>query len=113
MNAKVGMADSGMASAEIAVARPSRRKNPHHDDCQDRALNEGVHGRVILLFRVVHGVEHLGHGHLRILFLDLLQLLLDGRHDGDVGGALAFATEKVVASRPLSREMLRISPTPS
>ena len=27
MKAKVGMADSGIASAEIAVARPSRRKN--------------------------------------------------------------------------------------
>ena len=47
MKANVGIADSGMASAEMAVARQSRRNSHTTMHREDRALDQRDHRRVV------------------------------------------------------------------
>ncbi len=48
MNQKVGIADSGIAIAEIRVARQSRRNRKTTSDREHRALDQRLHRRLIL-----------------------------------------------------------------
>ena len=63
MNQKVGIAESGMATAEISVARQSRRNRKHHEHGEHRALDQRLHRRMILGLGIFDaGIEQLGNG---------------------------------------------------
>ena len=53
MNQKVGIADSGMASAEIDRRAPVAQEQEHDDDREHRALDHRLHRRVILRLGIV------------------------------------------------------------
>ncbi len=50
------MAESGRATAAISVARQLRRKSEHHDDGEDRALDQRVHRGLVVAVGVGDGV---------------------------------------------------------
>ena len=59
MNQKVGIADSGMAIAEISVARQSRRNRKHDEHREHGALDQRLHRRLVLALGIVDAaVEH-------------------------------------------------------
>ena len=70
---KVGMIDSGSASAVTMVARMSRRKTSTTIDRQQRALDQRLHGRGIIAELVVDLGVDLGEAHLGMVGLDARQ----------------------------------------
>ena len=74
MNQKAGIAESGMASAEMSGRADVAQEQEDDENREDRALDQALHRRRILLLGVVDAVEDLGEVDLRIFLLDLLQL---------------------------------------
>ena len=71
MKAKVGIADSGMASAEISVARMSRRNSHTTSTARIEPSISALMRRVVGVLGVVDRGEDLRHLHLRVLLADL------------------------------------------
>ena len=88
MNQKAGIADSGMASAEISGRADVAQEQEDDEHGEDRAFDQGLHRRVILRLGVVDLVEDLGEVDPRIFLLDLAQLLPGRVVGGDVRRAL-------------------------
>ena len=88
MKKNAGTHDSGIASAEISVARQSRRKNQHDDDGEKRALEQRADRRLVHvagIFDVVVGQRDLD---LRILLGNLGEFRGHLVHRLDLGPAL-------------------------
>ena len=91
MNANVGIADRGIASAEITVARAAAQEAPDDDDREQRALDERIDRRMIGPLRMRFGREYRRQAaDAGILGHDLLELLVDRLRNGDVGCADRF-----------------------
>ena len=88
MNQKAGIADSGMASAEMTVARKSRRNRKTTSTARMAPWIRPSIAREILLLGVVDLIEDLDEADPRILLLDLAQFLPGVVIGGDFGGAL-------------------------
>src|SRR5208337_3050803 len=84
---KVGMIDSGSATAVTMVAQIAQ-EGEHDDDGERRALDQRLHGRMIIAEFVVDLGVDLGESHLRVVGLDLGEPLFDELIDGDVACAL-------------------------
>ena len=72
MNQKAGIADSGMASAEMSGRADVAEEQEDDEDREDGAFDQAFHRRCVLRLGVVDGVEDLGEVDLRILLLELL-----------------------------------------
>ena len=90
MNQKAGIADSGMAIAEISVARQSRRNRKTTSDREHRAFDQRLASRdSYCVLGIFDRVEELGEVDPRILASRASRSSLHGRViDGDVGRAL-------------------------
>ena len=85
---KVGMMESGIAMAVTMVARKIAQEDEHHDDREQRALDQGLHRRVIIAEFVVDLGVDLGEFDLGMRGLDLREPRRDHLVDGDVARAL-------------------------
>ena len=88
MNQKAGIAESGMATAEMSGRANVAEEEEDDENREDRALDQAFHRRPVLRLGVVDGVEDLREADLRILLLELLQLFPAGVVGGDFGRAL-------------------------
>ena len=81
------MIDSGSASDDgrAQIAQEGERD----DDGERRALDQRLHGRIIIAEFVADLGVDLGESHLRVVGLDLGEPLLDVLIDGDVACALS------------------------
>ena len=75
MNQKAGIADSGIANAEMIVARMSRRNRKTTKTARIAPQPQPFHRGMILRLGVIDLVEDLEEADPRILLLDLAQLL--------------------------------------
>ena len=89
MNQKAGIADSGMASAEIERRADVAEEQQDHEHGEDRAFDQAFHRRGILRLGIVDLVEDLGMNlTLGFSVLDLAQLFPRLVVGGDFGRAL-------------------------
>ena len=87
ITAKVGIADSGSATAETRVARHSRRKAQTTSTASKRAFEQQRHRALVVLDHRIDEVEGFGDGHVGVRRLQLGQRLDHAVGNVDLAGA--------------------------